>query len=86
MQKSRMNSLQQYGPVIGKIDYIKTTPIDSGYLARVELPHALLLLTNYGKRLHHRNGLLAQADIITEDMRLLERFYYKLLRNFSDNK
>jgi HlyD family secretion protein len=50
----------------------------------VELPHALL--TNYGKRLHYRTGLLAQADIITEDIRLLERFYYKMIRNFSGNK
>ena len=75
---------EQYGPVVGKIDYIKTTPTDSGYLARVELPNALL--TNYGKRLQYRNGLLAQADIITEDVRLLERFYYKMIRNLSDSR
>ena len=69
---------EQYGAVVGKIDYINTTPSDSGYLAKVVLPDGLL--TNYKKPLQYRNGLLAQADIITENMRLLQRFYYNLAR------
>ena len=67
---------EQYGSVVGKIDYINNTPSDSGYLAKVILPEGLM--TNYKKPLHYRNGLFAQADIITEDMRLLERFYYNI--------
>ncbi len=69
---------EQYGAVVGKIDYINTTPSDSGYLAKVSLPQGLI--TNYKKPLQYRNGLLAQADIITENMRLLQRFYYNLAR------
>lgn len=69
---------EQYGSVVGKIDYINTTPSDSGYLAKVILPDGLI--TNYKKPLQYRNGLFAQADIITENMRLLERFYYNLAR------
>ena len=69
---------EQYGAVVGKIDYINTTPSDSGYLAKVVLPDGLI--TNYKKPLQYRNGLFAQADIITENMRLLQRFYYNLAR------
>ena len=69
---------EQYGTVFGKIDYISTSPSDSGYLAKVILPNGLL--TNYKKPLQYRNGLFAQADIITENMRLLERFYYNLAK------
>jgi multidrug resistance efflux pump len=67
---------EQYGSVIGKIDYINSTTTDSGYLAKVVLPHGLI--TNYNKPLQYSNGLFAQADIITENMRLLERFYYSI--------
>ena len=69
---------EQYGAVVGKIDYINSTPSDSGYLAKVILPAGLI--TNYKKPLQYRNGLFAQADIITQDMRLLERFYYNLVK------
>lgn len=69
---------EQYGAVVGKIDYINSTPSDSGYLAKVSLPEGLV--TNYKKPLLYRNGLFAQADIITENMRLLERFYYSLVK------
>ncbi|MBX3255189.1 MAG: HlyD family secretion protein [Chitinophagaceae bacterium] len=74
---------EQYGSVSGKIDFIKPTPTDSGYLARVELPNGLI--TNYGKHLQYKNGLVAEANIITEDMRLLERFYYGIVRNLEIN-
>lgn len=69
---------EQYGSVVGKIEYINTTPSDSGYLAKVVLPEGFI--TNYNKPLQYRNGLFAQADIITQDMRLLERFYYNLVK------
>ena len=69
---------EQYGAVVGKIEYINSTPSDSGYLAKVVLPNGLI--TNYKKPLQYRNGLFAQADIVTENMRLLERFYYNLVK------
>jgi HlyD family secretion protein len=65
---------EQFGAVNGIIDYISPTPTDSGFLAKVLLPNGLV--TSYGKQLRYQYGLVAQADIITENMRLLERFYY----------
>ena len=67
---------EQFGSVMGKIAFISPTPTDSGYLAKVILPKGLQ--TNYGKTLHYQFGLFAQADIVTENMRLLERFYYNI--------
>jgi len=69
---------EQYGSVIGKIDYINTVPSDSGYLAKVILPEGLI--TNQKKPLKYSHGLFGQAEIIAEDMRLLERFYYNISR------
>lgn len=69
---------EEYGSVVGKIDYLNYTLTDSGYLAKVILPDRLT--TNYKKSLQYRNGLLAEADIIIGNMRLLNRFYYNIVK------
>lgn len=70
---------QEYGTLIGTVDYIGAVPVDSGfYLARITLPQDLS--TNYKKQIPFQEGLLAQSEIITRDMRLTERFYYDLLK------
>ena len=69
---------EQYGSVVGKIDFINSVPTDIGYLAKVSLPDGLT--TNYKKPLQYSNGLFAQADIVTDNMRLLERFYYNMVK------
>lgn len=68
----------EYGSVKGKIDFISNIGTDSGYLARVDLPNGLK--TSYDKQVQFRNGLSAQGEIITKNMRLLERFYYNIVK------
>jgi multidrug efflux pump subunit AcrA (membrane-fusion protein) len=63
---------QEFGSVKGRIDYIKSIPSDSGYLAKVSLPEGLV--TNYKKNILFMEGLIAQAEIITEKRRLSDRF------------
>jgi HlyD family secretion protein len=63
---------QEFGSVKGKIDYIKSIPSDSGYLAKISLPEGLV--TNYKKTILFMEGLIAQAEIITEKKRLSDRF------------
>ena len=70
----RAYPFEQYGSVAGRIASINRTATDSGYLARVILPDGLV--TSYRQPLAYRNGLVAEAEIVTEDLRLLERFYY----------
>lgn len=69
---------QEYGSIKGKIDFISSIPTDSGYLARVTLLNGLT--TNYNKLIQYRDGLLAQGEIVTQNMRLLERFYYNIIK------
>jgi HlyD family secretion protein len=46
------------------------------FLVKVDLPNGLQ--TNYDKTIYFRNSLLAQAEIITDDRRLAERFWGQL--------
>ncbi len=72
---------QEFGSVKGTIEFINATPSDSGYLAKVSLPNGLL--TNYKKQVRYNAGLTAEADIITENMNLLQRLFYNLRKNIS---
>jgi multidrug resistance efflux pump len=69
---------QEYGSVNGKIVFISNINTDSGYVAKVILPNGLN--TTYKKQVQFRDGLLAQGEIITQDMRLLQRFYYNIVK------
>lgn len=69
---------QEFGSVIGKIEFISQVPIDSGYSAKVSLTHGLI--TTNKKQVPYREGLVASAEIITREMRLLERFYYDIIK------
>lgn len=70
---------QEFGTVVGKIDYISPVPVDSGfYLAKVVLPNKLQ--TNYKKEIPFVEGLIAQSEIVTKDLRLAESLYYDLVK------
>ncbi|MGC4099960.1 HlyD family secretion protein [Ferruginibacter sp.] len=73
---------QEYGYVRGRIDFISNITTDSGYLARVILPNKLQ--TNYKKQVQFTDGLAAQAEIITQNMRLLQRFYNSMLNTIKN--
>ena len=67
---------QEYGFIKGRITYISDLPTDSGFLAHIQMPNGLI--TNQNKLIHYREGLRAEAQIITKDIRLVERFYYNI--------
>lgn len=69
---------QEYGTLVGTVEYISPVPTDSGsYLAKIVLPTRLI--TNYKKEIPYRENLTAQSEIITQPMRLTERFYYSII-------
>ena len=72
---------QEYGSIKGTIDFISNITTDSGYLAKIVLP--IGLNTNYKKQIQFRDGLIAQGEIITANMRLLERFYYNIIKQIN---
>ena len=72
---------QEFGSVKGRIEFISTVPSDSGYFAKLSFTNGLI--TNYKKSIQYRTGLTAEAEIITADLRLAERFINSLRKNTS---
>lgn len=69
----------EFGSVTGNIEYLSEIPVkDSLFFAKVILPNGLK--TNYGHTVPPVNGMTGQAEIITKDMRLLERVYNNLTK------
>jgi HlyD family secretion protein len=69
---------QEYGTVSGKIENISEIPKDSVYWVRVSFPQGLKTSSN--KMIPFRNGMSANAEIITSDKRLIERFFEEFLK------
>lgn len=69
---------QEFGTLLGKLDFISKIPSDSGYFARVILPNGLR--TNYQKQIQYRDGLTAQGEIVTTDTKLSDRLLYQFTK------
>lgn len=65
---------QEFGYLIGKVESISSVPNAEGfYIVEIEFPNGMK--TNYDKMLPITQQMLGTADIITEDLRLIERFF-----------
>ena len=71
---------EEYGMILGEIDNISEVPNEDFYLVRVNLSNGLK--TTYDKELTFRQNINGSAEIITEDLRLIERFIYTLTKSF----
>lgn len=67
---------QEFGILAGRVRHIALIPNDQAYQIEVELPQPLV--TSFHKTLPFRQEMLGRAEIVTEDLRLLERVYYQL--------
>ena len=66
----------EFGMLKGYITSISLTPDEEDfYLLNVSLPEKLL--TTYQKEIEFKQEMKGRGDIITEDLRLLERFLYQ---------
>lgn len=74
---------QEFGYLLGKVESISSVPTAEGfYVVDINFPNGMQ--TNYGKILPITQQMLGSADIITNDLRLMERFIMpikKLLKN-----
>ena len=67
----------EFGYLKGSVNYISGMPNRrDSFLIRVDLPNGLQ--TNYLKNIFFRNNLSGQAEIITVNRRLMERFFSQL--------
>lgn len=76
----------EYGMLRGKISAISAVPDQGNYYVEIELKKGLI--TNYNKTLPFSQEMTGSAEIITEDMRLLERLigpvYALIKEKFTD--
>ena len=76
---------EEFGFLEGTLQYVSKVPSDDGFLATISLNHGLL--TNNNRLIPYKNGLKAQALIITRNIRLSNRLYYMIVKSTSiDNK
>jgi multidrug resistance efflux pump len=67
----------EFGSLRGNVQSISKIPDKDGfYRIDVQLPDTLV--TSYRKKLEFQPGMRGTAEIVTEDLRLLERFFYQL--------
>ena len=76
---------QEFGYVKGKGKSVSPLPTAEGmYVVDIALPDGLT--TNYGKTLPLTREMKGSAEIITDDLRLLERLIMPLRKIFMEQK
>ncbi len=66
----------EFGTLKGKVKHISLLPDKNGlYLIDVSLPEKLI--TTYNKEIPFKQEMRGVVEIITEDLRLIERFFYQ---------
>lgn len=72
----------EYGIVQGVVNKISKVPADNYYALEVKLPNGLI--SNYGIELEFNHEISGSAEIITEDVRLLQRLFNPIRSLFSE--
>lgn len=67
----------EFGTLQAKVNYISLIQDkDGNYLILADLPKALV--TSYKKPIEFKQEMRGRAEIITNDLRLIERFFYQI--------
>lgn len=70
----------EYGILLGGIERISEVPNENSYLVKVNLKKGLT--TTFNKQVTFKQNINGDAEIITEDLRLIERFIYTITSAF----
>lgn len=74
---------QEFGIVEGRVQNISLTPDENGnYYVDIILPKGLK--TSYNKNLVFDKELKGNAEIVTQDLRLIERFFFQIRKLLGD--
>lgn len=74
---------EEYGLLRGVVRSISPVPRGAQYAIEVELSDGLI--TSFGRQLEFRQEMQGSAEIVTEDLRLIERIFYQLRALFLAN-
>ena len=70
---------QEFGYIEGTVSYISNLPNErDSFITKIDLPNGLI--TSYKKQIFFRNNLSASAEVITDDRRLIDRFFGQFKR------
>lgn len=69
---------EQYGMLVGKVESISIVPHRDQYLVKIALPNGMI--SSYKNELAFKQQLKGEMEVITEDLRLLERVFYQFRR------
>ncbi len=73
---------QQFGMLIGAVENISISPDTQGnYVVYISVRDGLK--TSYNQKIEFRQEMLGTAEIITEDLSLAERLFYKVKNIFT---
>ncbi|WP_080057354.1 HlyD family secretion protein [Spirosoma aerolatum] len=67
---------QEFGTVTGRVQQIADVASDTAWRVVVQFPQGLVTSTH--RQLPFRNGMLANAEIVTQDVSLLKRLFYEV--------
>ena len=67
---------QEFGIVNGRLSSVSLVPSEDNYMVEIAFPDGLT--TNYRKNLPVSYEMKATAEIVTDDVRLIERFFQPL--------
>jgi multidrug efflux pump subunit AcrA (membrane-fusion protein) len=70
---------QEFGTVRGQIAHISDVAKDSTYLVKVNFPAGLR--TSSKKDLPFKNGMTAGGEIVTDNLKLMEKFFYDIRKS-----
>lgn len=74
---------QEYGVLPGRVSSIALAPEQETLLLQIDLPDSLI--TAYGRTIPFTQELSGNARIITEDRRILDRVFDRLLSLLKNN-
>lgn len=69
---------EQFGMLHGKVESISLMPNQGKYMLRISLPEGMV--SSYQKPIPFQQQLQGDVEIITEDLRLIERLFYQTLK------
>ncbi|MBK9247388.1 MAG: HlyD family efflux transporter periplasmic adaptor subunit [Ignavibacteria bacterium] len=74
----------EFGSVDGRVESVSQVSRDNQYLTEISLPNGLK--TSYNKTLDFKQEMQGNAEIITEDLRLIDRIFYRFKYLITSNK
>lgn len=84
---ARINNFpdQEFGYLVGRVASISSVPTsEEFYVVEIDFPDGIK--TNYGRTLPITQQMLGTADIITDDLRLIERFFMPVKKMLKNNE